>query len=60
VLVHWGDGVRVWQAAAGQGLAATTAYLFGRKTYQKMAAHWPAEPETNPIARTSTPQLSTS
>ncbi len=30
--------------------AATTAYLFGRKTYQKTAAHWPAEPDTNPIA----------
>ena len=36
--------------AAGEGLAATTAYLFGRKTYQKMAAHWPTEPDTNPIA----------
>jgi dihydrofolate reductase len=31
-------------------MAATTAYLFGRKTYQKMAAYWPAEPATNPIA----------
>ena len=36
--------------AAGEGLATTTAYLFGRKTYQKMAAHWPTEPDTNPIA----------
>ena len=43
-------GDEVLSTAAGQGLAATTAYLFGRKTYQKMAAYWPAEPETNPIA----------
>ena len=43
-------GDEVLGKAAGEGLAATTAYLFGRKTYQKMAAHWPAEPDTNPIA----------
>src|ERR1700730_10875544 len=36
--------------AAREGKAATPAYLFGRKTYQHMAAHWPAEPDTNPIA----------
>jgi dihydrofolate reductase len=35
---------------AGEGLAATTAYLFGRKTYEKMAAYWPHEPDDNPIA----------
>lgn len=34
----------------GEGIAATTAYLFGRKTYQHMAAHWPHEPDDNPIA----------
>jgi dihydrofolate reductase len=43
-------GDEVLGQAAGAGLAGTAAYLFGRKTYQKMAAHWPAEPATNPIA----------
>ncbi len=36
---------------AGEGMGATTAYLFGRKTYEHMAAHWPNEPDENPIAR---------
>ncbi len=35
---------------AGQGIAETSAYLFGRKTYEHMAAHWPHEPADNPIA----------
>jgi len=43
-------GDEVLGKAAGEGLAATTAYVFGRKTYQHMAAHWPTEPDTNPIA----------
>ena len=43
-------GDEVLGKAAGEGLAATTGYLFGRKTSQKMAAHWPTEPDTNPIA----------
>lgn len=30
---------------------STTAYLFGRKTYEHMAAHWPNEPDSDPIAR---------
>ena len=35
---------------AGESLGATTAYLFGRKTYEKMAAHWPHQPDDDPIA----------
>ena len=34
----------------GQGLGETTAYLFGRKTYEKMAAFWPFQPASNPMA----------
>ena len=29
---------------------ATTAYLFGRRTYEKMAAYWPFQPDDNPMA----------
>jgi dihydrofolate reductase len=43
-------GDEVAGRAAGKGLGATTGYLFGRRTYEKMAAHWPFEPGTNPIA----------
>ncbi|WP_159537599.1 dihydrofolate reductase family protein [Aeromicrobium sp. 9AM] len=32
------------------GADDTSAYLFGRKTYEKMAAFWPHQPDTNPIA----------
>ncbi|HEV3213640.1 MAG TPA: dihydrofolate reductase family protein [Acidimicrobiales bacterium] len=44
----YGDEVLAQQA--GQGIAQTSAYLFGRKTYEHMAAHWPHEPAENPIA----------
>ncbi|MET7421558.1 dihydrofolate reductase family protein [Dactylosporangium sp. NPDC005555] len=37
-------------AAAAEGLASTTAYLFGRRTYEKMAAFWPTQPDGNPMA----------
>jgi dihydrofolate reductase len=37
-------------AAAVAGLASTTAYLFGRRTYEKMAAFWPGRPGEDPIA----------
>lgn len=28
----------------------TTAYLFGRRTYERMAAFWPHQPDSNPMA----------
>ncbi len=34
---------------AGRGMAATDAFLFGRRTYDKMAAYWPTGPADNPI-----------
>jgi dihydrofolate reductase len=36
--------------AAGAGLTTTDAYLFGRKTFEKMAAFWPQQPDSNPMA----------
>ncbi len=44
----YGDEVMAQQA--GHGIGQTSAYLFGRKTYEHMAAHWPHEPADNPIA----------
>lgn len=32
------------------GLAGTTGYLFGRRTYEKMAAFWPFQGDADPIA----------
>jgi len=53
--VHGGWGApyadEVQFRSAAEGIAETTAYLWGRKTYQHMAAHWPNEPDTNPIAK---------
>jgi dihydrofolate reductase len=45
-------------ASAAQGMAATDAYLFGRKTYEKMAAYWPHVSDDDPYARhlNSTPK----
>lgn len=37
-------------AAAVEGLKSTTAYLFGRRTYEKMAGYWPNQPDENPMA----------
>jgi dihydrofolate reductase len=37
-------------AAAAEGMAATDAYLFGMKTYQIMARHWPNAPSDDPFA----------
>jgi dihydrofolate reductase len=44
----YGDDVLARTATQGQ--AETSVFLFGRRTYQHMAAHWPNEPDTNPIA----------
>jgi dihydrofolate reductase len=51
-------GDEVLGQRAGSGMQGTTAYLFGRRTYEHMAAHWPHEPDTDPIARhlNSTPK----
>jgi dihydrofolate reductase len=38
-------------ATAAEGMAATDAYLFGRKTYEKMAAFWPTAPDDDPYAQ---------
>jgi dihydrofolate reductase len=37
-------------AAAVEGLESTTAYLFGRRTYEKMSDYWPSQPDENPMA----------
>ncbi|MFF2272873.1 dihydrofolate reductase family protein [Agromyces sp. NPDC058136] len=38
-------------ASSGSGgIGGTTAYLFGRKTYEKMAAYWPSVSDDDPIA----------
>jgi dihydrofolate reductase len=46
-------------ASAAEGMAATDGYLFGRKTYEKMAAYWPTAPDDDPYAQhlNSTPKF---
>jgi dihydrofolate reductase len=48
----WGApfGDEVLAQQAGQGIGHTSAYVFGRKTYEHMPAHWPNESADNPIA----------
>jgi dihydrofolate reductase len=43
---------------SAKGMAATDAYVFGRKTYEKMAAFWPDAPADDPYAQhlNSTPK----
>lgn len=41
-----------WGSLAAEGIAAADALLFGRKTYEKMAAYWPHQPDDDPIAAT--------
>lgn len=45
-------------ATTAEGMAATDSYLFGRKTYQAMAAYWPTAPDGDPYGRhlNSTPK----
>ena len=43
-------GDQVQMASALEGLKSTTAYLFGRRTYEHMNAFWPHQPEANPMA----------
>jgi dihydrofolate reductase len=40
----------VLAADAARGMAATDAYLFGRRTYEIMARHWPNAPADDPFA----------
>jgi dihydrofolate reductase len=35
---------------AGEGMARTDAFLFGRRTYEDFASVWPSMPEDNPFA----------
>jgi dihydrofolate reductase len=41
---------QVQQKAATNGVRSTSAYLFGRRTYEKMLGFWPSQPDSNPIA----------
>src|SRR5881409_16401 len=38
-------------AAAAEGMAQTDAHLFGRKTYEIMAAYWPTAPRDDPYGQ---------
>ncbi|GII02408.1 dihydrofolate reductase family protein [Planobispora takensis] len=40
----------VAQQSGTEGQSATTAYLFGRRTYQRLAAFWPHQPPENAMA----------
>jgi len=46
---HYAEGVQETMAASG-GPNDTTAYLFGRRTYESLAAFWPTQPDENPMA----------
>jgi len=41
----------VMAKAMGEGMARGGALLFGRRTYEKMAAFWPHQPADNPYAK---------
>ena len=40
----------VMAGAGAEGMTRSDAYLFGRKTYQKMATFWPSAPADDPFA----------
>jgi dihydrofolate reductase len=42
--------------AIGAAMAATDTYLFGRKTYEIMAAYWPNQPDTDMFAAALNPR----
>lgn len=48
----WGLGypVESEEDPGSRTFEGTTAYLFGRRTYQEMAAFWPHQPDANPMA----------
>ena len=39
-----------WGTFASKGMSGGGALLFGRVTYEKMEAHWPNQPDDDPIA----------
>lgn len=41
----------IHEAVTATEVSKTTAYLFGRRTYEKMSAFWPHQPDTNEMAR---------
>ena len=43
---------QVFGEVAAEGIAAAGAYLFGRNTYQIMAAFWPTQPDDDMFAAT--------
>jgi dihydrofolate reductase len=48
----WGNDypVAVEEDPESETFAGTSAYLFGRRTYEEMAAFWPHQPDDNPMA----------
>ncbi len=41
----------IHEAVAADGPNRTSAYLFGRRTYEKLAAYWPHQSDDDPMAR---------